>query len=393
MRIRIGQAVAFSTNRIKYGDLLLVAGLCMAPMTSLRIWKIGPGEVLCLLWGIRNGVSYYLSKSDILLFFTSFVFCLLIGSAIGYYLAPNELRVTDIITWIYLAVIAISLYEGLNSRSYEYNDLLLHTFARIAAIWFIFLYIYSITVSRRIFGIPLWASRTRFSGGATNPHQTAILFCGIFFVFIREIVKKKRVFSNLCYSFISLFLMLRTRSSTGVLAIAFGIVITTYFIIGYAFHKHKFAALVGITVLYLIVGLVGYRILYKLFMYWVESDANGLGRLTIFSSFSITFIKSPLLGLGPGVHGINGLIEYHNTYLEILAATGLVGGLVFAIYTIRLVKTILYADWTLLPIVISLYAYGLAGFSMRRLVYWGIVAFITVIAEKRIKKTFVNAGN
>ena len=31
-----------------------------------------------------------------------------------------------------------------------------------------------------------------------------------------------------------------------------------------------------------------------------------------------------------------------------------------------------------------MYAYGLAGFAMRRLVYWGILMFVLVIAEKKI---------
>ena len=57
----------------------------------------------------------------------------------------------------------------------------------------------------------------------------------------------------------------------------------------------------------------------------------------------------------------------------------------FVIYTVRIFKLTLRSDWRLLVILISMYTYGLAGFAMRRLVYWGILTFVLVIAEKRLQ--------
>ena len=38
--------------KLPFIDYFLIIGIVLAPMTGLRIWKIGPGEVLCLFWSI-----------------------------------------------------------------------------------------------------------------------------------------------------------------------------------------------------------------------------------------------------------------------------------------------------------------------------------------------------
>ena len=55
-------------------------------------------------------------------------------------------------------------------------------------------------------------------------------------------------------------------------------------------------------------------------------------------------------------------MEFHNTYLEILAMTGVVGFFIFAKFSLRIYR-VLKSDYTLYLIVLPLYAYGLAGFS------------------------------
>ena len=148
----------------------------------------------------------------------------------------------------------------------------------------------------------------------------------------------------------------------------------------------------------LIVGglilIVCYPIIYRYTYNWVASDSNGLGRLYIFSSIKGAFIKSPLFGLGPGMHAKDplGLKEFHNTYLEILAATGIVGFLAFISLSIKALKK-LTADALLIPILISIYAYGLAGFAMRRLAYWVIFIFIFILSEQSSQITIGDNGN
>ena len=83
---------------------------------------------------------------------------------------------------------------------------------------------------------------------------------------------------------------------------------------------------------------------------------------------------------------MNGKIEFHNAYLEVLAATGLFGGSIFFYYSARMFKNLFKADWTLSLIAISIYTYCLAGFAMRRLVFWGMIIFISIISEQKLKR-------
>lgn len=382
MRITAGSKT-WESARIEFADWLLIIGLCLAPMTGLRIWKVGPGEVLCLLWGIRYLFKAKNLKSNLSIFFALFIIAMAAGSIIGFIVAPKELRTVDLLTWVYLGVIAISLYEGLKTKLLHYLEMLFFTFAEFATVWNLFLFLYSRFVGSTLFGAPLWYNGVRYSGGGTNPHQIAVLLCGLVFIFLRSLLKKEKIIRSIVFLVVCVYLMLETASSTGVLSIALGIAVSAYFLVADLFPKNKVGAIVILSLILLLISLVFWSFFYGQFMEWVMGDKNGLGRIEIFSSFGTAFIKSPLFGLGPGVHGVGGTIEFHNTYLEIIAASGVIGGIAFIVYSIGLFRDVLKADWKLFPILVAMYAYGLAGFAMRRLVYWGIVVFVTVIAEKR----------
>jgi O-antigen ligase len=181
-------------------------------------------------------------------------------------------------------------------------------------------------------------------------------------------------------------LLYQTASSTGYLAVAISFVWVSYFLLLNSFPNHKKLAVVIFTLLLVLIAVVGFPKFYEMFMSWVSKDSNGLGRIDIFASYPDTFVKSPLFGLGPGAHGINGYIEFHNTYLEVLSHGGLFAGVVFLIYSIRIYKKTLMSDWKMSPILVVMYAYGLGGFAMRRIVYWCFVIFVTVIAEQMNSK-------
>ncbi len=382
MRIITGTKT-WESAHIEWMDWILIIGLCLAPMTGLRVWKVGPGEILCLLWGIRFLFRAKSLRSSLSIFFTLFILAMLIGSVIGYVVAPNELRAVDLLTWIYLGIIAISLYEGLKSKSPSYVEMLFFTFAEVATLWNLFLYGYSRIVSNTLLGAPLWYHGVRYSGGGTNPHQVAVLLCGLTFIFLRSLLKREKIVRSIALMSIAIYLMMETASSTGILSIAGGFAIAAYFFVGNLFPKRKFGVLLVLTGIILLTILIFARFFYRQFMNWVAEDKNGLGRISIFSSFGSSFIRSPLFGLGPGVHGIGGTIEFHNTYLEVLAATGVVGGIVLIVYSVSLFKSVLTTDWKIFPILTSMYAYGLAGFAMRRIVFWGLVVFVAVIAEQK----------
>ena len=382
--MRYGIAEQNNTEKFKLFDLLLIVGLTLAPMTGFRVWRVGPAEVMCLLWGIRPLMKRRIHWSDTLRFFVLFLVTLGLGAICGSIIAPKELSIPGLLTWLYLAIIAVGLYEGLSQKNLAYTEKLLRAFSVTAILWYMFLYFYGRFVSRSFLGAPLWYY-SRYSGGGTNPHQVAVMLCGLCFVFTRQILNRRKILLNLLFIAMSVFLLFKTDSSTGIMALFAGFLVSLYFYLINISPRNKVPVAVVMTLILLLVGLLAYSFLFDRFMSWVSSDSNGIGRLEIFSSFPATFAKSPIFGLGPGTHGVGGTIEFHSTYLEIAAASGLVGFTVFVIYTVRIFKLTLRSDWRLLVILISMYTYGLAGFALRRLVYWGILAFVLVIAEKRLQ--------
>ena len=390
MIVRAGTHERLS-ERIERRDWLLIIGLCLTPMTGLRVWKIGPAEILCMLWSIFYFPKKKITANSIFKFFCVFMSAMLIGTLWGLYVSPQELSLDHWFTWIYLAFIAMGMYEGLTGNPLEYNIKLFDTFAMGAAIWYLFLFIYSRVISTSFLGAPLWYYGYRFTGGATNPHQIAVLMCGLTFYFTRYVFKRKKPIINSAFAIICAYLELQTAASTGGAALVVSFAITVFIITGHRVsRKRKRYAIYAMEIFaILIIGIIGYKFFYQAVYGWIASDKNGLGRLNLISQIGNSFTKSPVFGLGPGVHAFDlsgNIKEYHNTYLEILAATGIVGLWAFILLTIRTVKKILLVDDLLIPILVSIYVYGLGGFAMRRLAYWGLFVFIFVIAEQMGRK-------
>ena len=382
--MRYGRLEQNNTEKFKLFDLLLIVGLTIAPMTGFRVWRVGPAEVLCLLWGFRHLFKRRFRWNDTLKFFVPFLIALAFGWVICSFVAPDEASITGLLTWLYLAIIAISIYEGLSKNTLAYTEKLLRIFSVTAILWYMFLYLYSRFFGRTFLGAPL-LYYSRFSGGGTNPHQIAVMLCGLTFVFARQILNRRHVYLNLIFLVMSVYLLVQTDSSTGILSIFLGFIICLYFVLVNLFPGRRVSVAALMIVGLLLIGVFSYRFIFQKFMDWVASDSNGMGRFAIFASFPETFAKSPVFGLGPGTHAMDGYIEFHNTYLEIAVASGVVGSVAFLAYTVRIFKKLLQGDWKLIAIVVTMYAYGLAGFAMRRLVYWGILMFVIVIAERNIE--------
>ncbi|MDI9205534.1 O-antigen ligase family protein [Ligilactobacillus saerimneri] len=372
-------------TEIKHWDWLLVCGLICAPMTGLRIWKIGPAEVMCFVWGLRYFPRRYYRVNILTKFFFWFLLVMGIGTVIGYLRVPNQVILSDGVPWLYLGVIALAMYDGLKQNSLAYNELLLRTFSRGAVLWYLFLWGYSRWLNPKFFGAFLWYGGVRYTGGGSNPHQLAVLMCGLVFCFVRELVEGRTLGWNLLYFMGSIFIVGQTKSSTGYLALTLGAAVTLAVLttrpLENSFRRGVLLLAEFLSVLLLVLLL--HQWIFAVAMRWIESDPNGLGRLEIFSHIKSIFKLSPLFGLGPGEHSaINGnQIEFHNTYLEVLAATGLVGMMTLIIFTIQLIKRCRF-DLILLAIVTAMYVYGFAGFAMRRLAYWGLIVFVLVLGEQ-----------
>ena len=202
----------------------------------------------------------------------------------------------------------------------------------------------------------------------------------------------KNRFRNAILFILAVFLESETKSSTGLAAIVAGLfVLVIILTVNRVESKYKRTAyLIFEGVISLLVAVLFYHKIYDVLYEWVANDSNGLGRFYIWSSFKAAFIKSPIFGLGPGMHAISysGMKEFHNSYLEIIAATGIIGFLAFAIMTYQSVKKIVIGDRTLLPILFSLYMYSMAGFAFRRLAYWIVYVFIVALAMRSVEVNY-----
>lgn len=374
--------------------MLLIVGLILAPMTGLRIWKVGPGEILLLVWSFGNINRVFKLKINNynLAFWFTFISLIIFGTGFGIIRYPAQVVPSQIFTWFYLMFISIAVYSGLKSKEHSYLILILKRTAIYTVLWNFFLYIYSFIVSTNFLGAPIWyGSGTRYSGGATNPHQIALAL-GVYIIIILFFVKCSKKLLNkiglLVLFFLALFLSFETRSSTLVLAL-FVSFMYLFFITLVSIDKSKLSKIVIFT--FVLMSLLAIAVVFSnqiyTFIYgWVANDPNGLGRLEIYSTIIDSLNKNWIFGLGPGNHAGYGNYEYHNTYLEIVAMSGILGFAVYFLYSVKIflvTKNNIYLQ----SVIILLYSYGLAGFAMRRLIFWGILMFITVITEKQREKS------
>ena len=369
--------------RIKQWDWLLILGSVLAPMTGLRITKVGPAEMLCFIWALRY-ISPSLKKHAFTRFFMAYISAMLIGTLIGLAVAPKELSLNGWFTWIYLAYIACTLFSVISNNDLLYNEKVFDLICHMSVAWYLFLYLFSITVSRSFLSAPLWYYN-RFTGGGTNPHQIAVMFCGISFWFLRQIIREKKYVGNILSFIVSVFIVYKTASETGFAAIVTGLLTFLFvYMINRIHDRRKRAILIALEIMATIIILILYNnFLYSIIYDWVASDENGLGRFYLWASVKKMAAKSPIFGLGPGIHATTpsgNPKEFHNSFIEIYAASGACGFIALIIFSIRYLRNLKEGDLYLVPIMASMYMYSVAGFAFRRLAFWMIVAFTYTIA-------------
>ena len=370
-------------KKLSLRNILIIIGTVIAPMTGFRIWKIGPGEIICLLCALSIFFEIQFMDYNNLFFkfWSVFLVVMCVGTLWGTVYYPKETSPIQTVTWLYFAIISICLSFIIVKEPYEKIRLIIKYISYGTVIWYMFLFLYSRFVSSYFFGAPLWYYNVRFTGGASNPHQVALLLCVSAIILLGFLVEKFSMLDlllNIPLLLGALFLLGQTRSSTAIMAVCIGIIIVIWKTIEKKTGNNNMFIPASIMVL-LVVSLFYGNSIYNSFMAWVEADPNGMGRFHIFSTFPITFYKSPLFGLGPGSHALDGLMEFHNTYLEIIAMSGIIGGIVFLILTIRLIMALNYEPISI-GAMTSLYVYGFAGFGMRRLVYWMIIVLVYALA-------------
>lgn len=370
--------------RIQLKDWLLILSVILASMTGLRIWKIGPAELLAFLWCLLHcqSICRVNRKDPFVKFWLFFLFAIIMGSFWGFLFYPQELSLPQLLTWIYFAFISLTILFELRKRDLNYLVKMFTIICVFSVAWYFFLFVYSRTVSKTFLGAPLWFGDRRFTGGAINPNQLGLTISvyttGCTWLLLNERVTYKTKYI-VCVT-IGLFLLFQTECSTGYMSTACGIGVALWKPFSDRFLPSSKSKLTFITVAAMIL-IVFSGTLYSLFIKWVASDSNGLGRFKIFATYPEAFWKSPFIGLGPGGHARGGTYEFHNTYLEVLAAGGILGGIAFLSLSYYLFKIGINSS-LFFSIMTTLYVFGLAGFAMRQLIYWTMLSITYLIAIK-----------
>lgn len=377
-------------NGVALFDYLLILGLVLAPMTELRVWKVGPSELLCMLWSTKyirgffeGGLKHYLIRFWLLFYLTitaGMLYCLI------FY--PRESSGLDgLFTWFFMLYISLGVYAGMKKHTLSGILQILETVVILSAIWYFLLLMYSQRVSTHFFGARLWYARVRYTGGGSNPHQMAILSLGLMFVSFYFLCRVKmglpRKILHLVCMFAHLYYLFLTRSTTAwmAMAAAYALGFVLLMLMLKRGVRDRQVSVIILSVLALLLVAVASAQLYERFYNWVAKDPNGLHRFKLFAYVLDPLSKNFLFGLGDGTHSNDGISEFHNSYLEIIGMSGLIGVIIFVLFTYRLIKN-LWHDPFLLLLPFAYYIYGFAGFGLRRLPYWVLTVMMIVISEK-----------
>lgn len=399
-----------STHHLDFLDYLLIAGIVIAPMTGWRYGKIGPGEFMLFTWAIAaffdarhsrpaSSPDSALSTRTHLLYWLSFLSIITLATILQTGSAQTGSASTsgdlsNLATWMFLGFVSISIALSLRTRSAHDIERILYLVASVTAIWYGSLYVYSKTVSDTLLGAPLWYGGIRFSGGGTNPHQVALLLVSATLIFTYRLLSHGESsvspFQRAIAAggvVVSLALMLETQSETAFFAALLSCILAILIAISSRLQTHTSIAFWSAIIAVLALLQPALR---RSAIDFIESDPNGMGRIELWRTVTDALDQNPLIGLGPGPHANDGVNDFHSTFLDILAMSGILGlGLFIGYSALILWKTSRVP--LLLPVLASLFLYGISGFAARRLPFWTILILVVLLAERSasIKKPAV----
>ena len=372
----------------KIENSLLILGLLLAPLTSLRVWKIGPGELILFLWCLlvmmrrRKIVINLITK-----FWYFFIFLVTIGTLFGNaIITQREMGSDEAFTYIFFTLFITSLVTFFDGNDNVYS--ILEKIYWVDLLFFSFLFLYGTYVSQSIFGMRLWFASVRFTGGALNPHQFAytsgpMVIAGLY------LASNKSSFWNKFLFYLSIvpFFMMSMATLSATLSATFTILFILFIFLSLVDDKNlqrKTKKIIIFSSLIIIFILLFANNIYEIFINFVYSDPNGPGRFQLWYASFNTWKLSPIIGLG--LYGSAGAesgigTEAHSTYFELLLKCGIIGLSLYLYFVYKLGRYTIKNKYAFL-MVIFFVLYGFGGYSFRRVYMW----YFTITAYYLVKK-------
>lgn len=365
-------------------------------MTGWRFGKLGPGELMLFTWAIASFIvsvrsrqsgssaNNVASATTHLLYWLSFLSIIALATLLQTGRSASQ-DISNIITWVFLGFISVSIAYFLRARSPRDIEAIVSRIASATAVWYGCLYVYSKTLSSTFLGAPLWYGDIRFSGGGTNPHQVALLLVAVTQIFLYRVlspgmspISAFQRATAVGGFVVSLALTFETQSETAYYASLLASLLSVLIAISSKLQAHT--SIVFWSVVIVSVAAFESSLRHALTDF-VESDPNGLGRIELWRTVTSALDQNQAIGLGPGAHANEGVNDFHSTYFDILAMSGLLGFGLFMGYSVLLLWKSSRVP-LLLPILASLYLYGISGFAARRLPFWTILMLSVLLAER-----------
>lgn len=370
-------------------DWLLVAGVALSPVTAISLGPLNIGEWAVLLWCMVHWAavrpSTILSELDVI-WWCVFFSLIGIGTFVGVHVSSDSTDPTQLLTWTYFAIVYTSITTILEGRPREDLEAILSRLGIFSLALHSGLLAYSLLVSPTLAGVDLWYEDTRFAGGGNNPHYVALVVLVSLFIVARLIARERSPSRRLLLLILSVggCSVAWATGSTTILAAT--VVSLGCLLLVYLFTAKRMGMAWVLFSGTLILGALQFERLVTIVVEIIEGDPNGLGRIIIWSSYQETFITSPLIGLGPGTHALDGRVEYHNVFIEIAAMSGVAGLVMFLWFLFRVICDATKVDPLLAGPVLAVVFYGIGGFSARRLVFW-VVMGLVVVLSREVKKS------
>lgn len=403
-------------NRYKNSieNFLLIWGTIFAPMTALRIFKFGPGEVFLILWMLLKLYKQYKVSYHVSLSFSSIIckyqianLIMMVVGAITNALFYKSLEgfsfnITDYSSHFFMFLLASCIITFVSQKSLQEINWIIYRIVIYGAIVYGSLLLYGLFFSSSFFGVRLWmGNKTRFLGLAINPHQIGMItgtgvFFSLYLISLKETKLRRKVFLAIA-SAIWFIVSLNVRSDTMTLCY---IIMIPIFISLQIVKSGKDPSIIKrniafMILLCLVLGIIFYSKLMNMLNGFILEAGNGAGRIAIWESGLGQFADHPLLiltGFGPGAntglffsrtgHGV----EAHNTYVQQVLNAGIFIFFYYIIMITRILKGISKKNTFLILAVIYFVLYGFGGNMNRRAVVWITYAFVYIIFGKKNNK-------
>ena len=224
----------------------------------------------------------------------------------------------------------------------------------------------------------------RFSGYSTNPNQHGVLLVTIpflaFYLFKNKIIKNWLFVLSIITSSFLAFLI-----ESDAVYYSFIIILFFYFLL--IFKKSKIE--VKIFLIFFFTLIFYFLIFDSLMLYIDQTNNNGDQanvRYVLWFNGILAFLESPIIGFGPG--SFSGFfepfesVECHNTFIDLLTNTGLLG-LVFYLFFLTKIFKSFYSKNVILPLLMlsSIIIYSLFHNILRHPTFWLLLFSLNYISQ------------